>query len=159
MTEDVKACVDARVNFIGEYLTVPDELKDEVNSFIADITALGNSSGNAADFESKFVSSGLMDRFNSLIPRCPQKPREMTKEEKAQSKEIAKEMGFNAKDIAKQAGEDALESLSLEAERMARRHRREEMVEAGVYDDYTRASNVVDDTKRLFGFFKRKNKD
>ena len=84
MKDDVKACVNSRLDFINNYLDVTPEHKAECDQFINDITALGESCADYAEFESRFASEGLGDQFNSMVGRIPQKTHKMTKEEKAE---------------------------------------------------------------------------
>ena len=98
MTDEVKKCVDIRINFFDEYFTIPEDMQNEVQAFIADITLLGNSCNSATEFEQKFVSEGLSERFNAILPKCIQKPVKMTKEQKKQSRKIAKEILAENKD-------------------------------------------------------------
>ena len=65
MTDEVKKCVDIRINFFDEYFTIPEDMQNEVQAFIADITLLGNSCNSATEFEQKFVSEGLSERQRS----------------------------------------------------------------------------------------------
>lgn len=34
MIDEVKTCVNARVNYFGEYFSIPDQLRGDVDSFI-----------------------------------------------------------------------------------------------------------------------------
>ena len=92
MMDEVKKCVDSRTKFLDEYFTIPDDMQHEVQTFITDITLLGDACSSATEFEEKFVSEGLSDRFNGILPKCTPKPVKMTKEQKQQSRTITKEM-------------------------------------------------------------------
>ena len=92
MNDYIKQCVNSRVDFFDKYYTVPSELKPEVEAFINEINQLGDAATDAVDFENKFASSGLSERFNSLLTRCIPKAYNMTNEEKQHSKETAKEI-------------------------------------------------------------------
>ena len=157
MTDEVKVCVEARTGFFGKYMTVPAALQPELDSFLARITALGEDSANAAEFESRFQSTGLSDTFNSLVSRCTPQAHQMTQEEKAYARQTAKEIFREDKGrILKEAGEDILESVQLKAESDLMAARRREMADAGVLDDYTRATNYVEDAGILARFLKGK---
>jgi len=67
-------------------------MQNEVQAFIDDMTLLGNGCSSSTEFEEKFVSEGLSDRFNAILPKCTQKPVKMTKEQKKQSRKITKEI-------------------------------------------------------------------
>jgi len=160
MTEDVLACVNSRTDLFGKYMTVPSELQPELDSFVARITALGEASANATEFEQHFQSSGLSDVFNGLVSRCTPQAYQMTEEDKAYSKQVSREIFREDKDrILKEAGQDLLESVEMKADSDLRSQRIRAMSEAGVLDDYTKVSNVVEDVgilARLFG--KKKSK-
>ncbi len=89
MNDYIKQCVNSRVDFFNKYYTVPAELKPEVEAFINEINKLGDAATDAVDFENKFASSELSERFNSLLTRCIPKAYNMTNEEKQHSKETA----------------------------------------------------------------------
>ena len=84
----------------------------------------------------------------------------MTEEDKAYSKQVSREIFREDKDrILKEAGQDLLESVEMKAESDLHSQRIRAMSEAGVLDDYTKVSNVVEDVgilARLFG--KKKGK-
>ena len=164
MRDDVKACVSARVDFFGQYYDVPQGVVDEVSAFISETQALGENCADAQEFESKFVSTGLSDRFNAILPKCTPKAVAMTQEQKEYSNQVRREMWNEQKgQIAKDAVKDVAESVAMRAESDAMQARRRAMSEAGVLDEYTRASNAVDDTGYAAGFlskfFKKKKKD
>ena len=155
MTEEVRVCVEARTGFFGTYMTVPPALQPELDSFLVKINALGEASANAAEFEQKFQSSGLSDLFNSLVTRCTPQAYQMTQEDKAYSRQVAKEIFREDKDrILKEAGQDLLESVELKAESDLNTIRTRQMSEAGVLDEYTKASNLADDVGIIARFFK-----
>lgn len=157
MREDVKTCLEARTTFFGKYLAVPPALQPEVDSFLTRVTTLGESCADAADFEQRFTATGLSDTFNSLITRCTPQAYTMTREDKAHSRQVAREIFREDKDrILKEAGEDLLESVQMKAESDLNAARIEQMAEAGVLDDYTRATNIVEDVGILGRFFKKK---
>lgn len=155
MTAEVKACVDSRVNFIREYLTVTSDTQNEFDRFIADISTLGERCSSCAEFEEKFISEGLNDRFNALVLKSPAKAHKMTKEEKQFEKETFKQMmSENKRQIVTDVAEDVTSSAMLYAEGEMLKHNREKMIQEGTFDDYTRTSNAVSDAKRLLGFIK-----
>lgn len=155
MNDYIKQCVNSRVDFFDKYYTVPAELKPEVEAFINEINQLGDAATDAVDFENKFASSELSERFNSLLTRCTPKPYQMTKQEHAAAKQTAKELFKEDRSrIIKEAVDEVADYATVMAgeERIALR--RKAMIEAGVYDDYTRASNLLDATKETGGLFK-----
>lgn len=146
MNSDVQVCAEARTNFFKQYCTVPNDLKGEVEEFCRDVSALAENSVDAAAFEAEFVNCGLSDRFNSLVTRCPPKPYEMTAEDKAHVREVKKQMWNESKgQILRDAAEDVADSVMMKVESEVTQQRRKAMIEDGVYDDYTRASNVAED--------------
>lgn len=165
MNEYVKVSVNSRVDFFNKYYTVPQGLIPEVQGFIAQINALGEGCADCTEFEAKFVSSGLSDKFNSLLTRCTPKPYQMTTEEKQFAKDTAKQMfKENRSEIIKHEINEVADHIMVEAEEELIAKRRQVMIENDVYDDYTRASNYIDlatDTTSFLGglFKKKKNKN
>lgn len=159
MTDEIKKCVDIRINFFNEYFTVPEDMQNEVQAFIDDMTLLGNGCSSSTEFEEKFVSEGLSDRFNAILPKCTQKPVKMTKEQKKQSRKITKEILTENKD------ELIDDTLTYVANRgmndlrdKAIANNRKKMIEAGTMADYTITKNYIEDGTRLARFLKNKFK-
>lgn len=73
MVDEVKTCVDAKINFFEEYFSVPDDLKSEMDMFIKDTQALGEQCSSASEFEQQFSTSELLNRFNTLVSKCTPK--------------------------------------------------------------------------------------
>ena len=163
MQQDVLICVNARLDFFKTYYSVPAAMQAEVDGFIAELTALGECSADAAAFEAAFVSSGLSDRFNALLPRLSPVAQTMTQEQKAYSKEVMQEMGMLDKgQILKDVAADVADTVMVEANEEMISQRRKAMIETGVFDEYTKASNLADDVgiagKFLKGLFGKKKK-
>lgn len=153
MLEEVKTCVSARTEFFGKYMTVPAQLQPELDSFLSKIADLGERSASAAEFEQNFQATGLSDTFNSLVSRCTPQAYQMTEADKAYAKQTAKEIFREDKDrILKEAGKDVLESVALKAESDINTARIRQMSEAGVLDEYTKASNAVEDVGTIGRF-------
>ena len=160
MKDDVKACVNSRLDFINNYLDVTPEHKAECDQFINDITALGESCADYAEFESRFASEGLGNQFNSMVGRIPQKTHKMTKEEKDFSKATMKQiLNENKGQIASDIAQEAAETATLHAKDELIAENRKRMIKEGVFDEYARASNVASDIENIFGFFKKRKKD
>ena len=131
----------------------------EVNTFIEDVTTLGNSCNSAAEFEEKFVSTGLSDRFNAILPKCTPKSTKMTKEQKQQSRKIAKEIFMeNKNEIIKDEVTYIAGRALNEVKDEAIAKNRERMIENDTYADYTIRKNYIEDGGRLVGFLKNKFK-
>lgn len=163
MQEDVKTCVSARVDFFGLYYDVPQNVQPEVDAFIGEVQALGEQCANATQFEAEFVSTGLSGKFNAILPQCTPKAVAMTQEQKEYSRQVKKELWEEQKgQIAKDVLVDVTESVAMRAESDAMQARRRSMADAGVLDEYTRATNAVEDLGRgakfLGGLFGRKKK-
>ncbi len=157
MLDEVRVCVEARTGFFGKYMVVPPALQPEVDTFLAQITGLGEEATGAAEFEQRFTAIGLADTFNSLVTRCTPQAHQMTAEEKAYARQTATEIFREDKDrILKEAGEDILESVQMKAESDLIAARRKEMAARGVLDDYTRATNYVEDAGIVARFLKGK---
>ena len=140
-------------------MAVPPPLQPELMAFIEKINDLGESCSNAAEFEIQFQTSGLMDVFNGLVTRCSPQAYQMTAEDKAKSRQVAKEIFREDKDrILKEAGKDLLESVEMKIESDVRAQRIHQMSEAGVLDDYTRATNMLEDVGILARLLRKKKK-
>lgn len=160
MRDDVKACVDARVNFFAQYYTVPSCVQSEVDIFISEVSALGERSSDATAFESEFVSSGLSDRFNSILTRCTPKAVPVSADYQAYTAQVQQEFkDERKKQFADTFINDVSESVVMRVESDAVSARNRQMAEAGVLDEYTKVSNAIDDSKSLLGkLFGRKKK-
>ena len=161
MTDEVRTCVSARTDFFGKYMQVPPALQPELDSFLERINALGEQSANAGEFEQKFQQSGLSDLFNSLVTRCTPQAYQMTAEDQAYSRQVAKEIFREDKGrILKEEAEYLQDSLQLRVESDINTARIRKMSEAGVLDEHTKASNLVDDVGIIARFFngRKKNK-
>lgn len=161
MNDGVQQCVATRAGFFGQYCEVPAALQPEVDAFLLALNQLGEASADVASFEAAFAADGLSDTFNSLVSRCTPKAYQMTEQDKAYSKQVARELYEEDKErIHKELLEDITESVYMKAESEANSQRIRAMSEAGVLDDYTRASNAVDNLGRAAGFlgglFKKK---
>ena len=157
MNEVVKSCVDAKINFFDEYFNVPAEIQTEVDAFKRELVVLGEGCSDAAAFEEKYVSTGLSDRFTSIVPKCIPKSRKMTKEEKKQSLKIAKDILVeNKEEIAADLADTVAFEVRVATKTEAAKRRREEMIADGTFGEYTRASNMVRDAGHLLGFLKDK---
>lgn len=155
MQQDVLVCVNARLDFFEKYYTVPDGMRAEVDSFIAQVNALGERSADAGAFEAEFASSGLSAQFNAMLPKLTPVAQKMTAEQKAYSKQVRTEvLGQTPEQLAKDIVNDVADTIMVEAEEELIARRRREMTEAGVFDDYTRATNLVEDVGIVGKFFK-----
>ena len=144
MLDEVKTCIDAKINFFEEYFTAPDGLKAELDMFVQDTTVLGEHCGSAAEFESEFAATGLSERFNGLIPKCTPKARKMTKEEKQKSRETAKEILLeNKEELAKDALADTASRLlhNVQDKRIQESH--EQMLADGTHAEHTIRKNNI----------------
>ena len=156
MNDYIKQCVNSRVDFFNKYYTVPAELKPEVEAFINEINQLGDAATDAVEFENKFVSSGLSERFNNLLTRCIPKAYNMTAEEKQHSKETAKEIFKEDRSrIIKEAAAEVVDHAAVMATEELIAKRRELMIEKDVFDEYTKVTNVIDYTTDGVKFFKK----
>ena len=144
MVDEVKTCVDAKINFFEEYFSVPDDLKSEMDMFIKDTQALGEQCGSASEFEQQFSTSELLNRFNTLVSKCTPKAKKMTKEEKKQSVKIAKDILYeNRVEIAKDTLKDTANRIINDKRDEMLTKNREKMIEEGTYADYTIRRNKI----------------
>ena len=160
MNEYVQLSVNSRLDFFEKYYTVPNDVLSGVEQLKKDIIALGESCNDSTEFETKFVSTGLSDNFNNLLTCCTPKAYQMTSNEKQYAKEVAKEIVVEGgkKQIAKDIINDVADRVAVEVNEDLTAAKRKVMIEAGVFDEYTKVSNAVDDGGRLFGFFKKRFK-
>ena len=144
MVDEVKTCVDAKINFFEEYFSVPDDLKSEMDMFIKDTQALGEQCSSASEFEQQFSASELLNRFNTLVSKCTPKAKKMTKEEKKQSVKIAKDILYeNRAEIAKDTLKDTANRIINDKRDDMLTKNRERMIEEGTYADYTIRRNKI----------------
>lgn len=144
MVDEVKSCVDAKINFFEDYFSVPDDLKSEMDMFIKDTQALGEQCSSASEFEQQFSTSELLNRFNTLVSKCTPKAKKMTKEEKKQSVKIAKDILYeNRAEIAKDALKDTANRIINDKRDEMLTKNREKMIEEGTYADYTIRRNKI----------------
>lgn len=159
MIDEVKTCVNARVNYFEEYFSVPDQMKEDIDSFIQDMETLGNCCGSVAEFEQTFVSSGLSDRFYALIAKCTPRARKMTKEEKQHSMSVAQDILYEQRsELAKNAATEIVGGFISKKrdERIEESHR--QMIEDGTHVAFTIRRNRIQDAERLLDFLGRKIK-
>lgn len=144
MLNEVKNCVDAKINFFEDYFSVPDDLKSEMDMFIKDTQALGEKCSSASEFEQQFSTSELLNRFNTLVSKCTPKSKKMTKEEKKQSVKIAKDILYeNRAEIAKDTLKDTANRIINDKRDDMLTKNRERMIEEGTYADYTIRRNKI----------------
>lgn len=152
MVDEVKTCVDAKINFFEEYFSVPDDLKSEMDMFIKDTQALGEQCSSASEFEQQFSTSELLNRFNTLVSKCTPKAKKMTKEEKKQSVKIAKDILYeNRSEIAKDALKDTANRIINDKRDEMLTKNREKMIEEGTYADYTIRRNKINSIGDFLG--------
>lgn len=145
MIEEVKICVDEKIKFFDNYFSVPDDLQADLNLFINDTINLGERCSSASEFEQQFSTSGLLDRFNTLISKCIPKAKKMTKEEKKQSIKITKDILYeNREELAKDALKDTTNRIINDKRDEMLDENRKRMIEEGTYADYTIMKNNME---------------
>lgn len=160
MVDEVKKCVDAKINFFEEFFSVPNDLKSEMEMFIKDTQDLGEKCSSASEFEEQFSTSELLNRFNTLASKCTPKAKKMTKEEKKQSVKIAKEiLNENKEEFAKDALRETTNRIINDKRDEMLAKSRERMLEDGTFDNYTIMRNRIhgiNDIVRFIGNIFRK---
>lgn len=157
MKDDVKKCIEMRTDFFEKYYTVPENMCSEVNGFIAEITTLGENCENAMEFEEKFSSKGLSEKFNSILSKSIPCPPKMTKAEKQHAKQVAKEMFKDNKgQILRDFATDIVDSIAVKAESDLIANNRKSMIEDGTFDEYTRTKNRLEDVENIGSFLFKK---
>lgn len=151
MKDDIKPCVDVRLNMFRDYLEVPESVAEEYRNFEAKMLSVAEESSSATEFESHFQAEGLQDEFNSIVTKCTPKAVKMTAQQEEDSRNMAKEMVFGtsdnagaAKGLAKMVIKDAADIATTELHQEVLAQNRKRMIEEGTFDDYTRASNTLD---------------
>ena len=156
MDNTILQCIQIRKDFFEKYYTVPSNVQPEVDEFFNLLDILGEASNDAQDFEAKFAENGYQERLNALLVRCTPKAYKMSAEDMAEAKKTAKELFREDRSrIIKEAVEDVVDNVTVMAEEEAIAQSRKAMIEAGVFDDYTRATNAVDIAKDAGGLFKK----
>ena len=155
MVDEVKTCVDAKINFFEDYFSVPDDLKSEMDIFIKDTQALGEQCISASEFEQQFSASELLNRFNTLVSKCTPKAKKMTKEEKIQSMKITKDILYENRDeLAKDALKEASNRIINDKRDEMIEKNRKRMIEKGTYAEYTirrnKINSIADFLEKIF---------
>lgn len=167
MKDDVRICVDAKINVFNEYFAVPETVGPDLDRLFEKIEALGEDCSNAMDFEERFLKE-LQQEYNMMFMQLTPKARPMTEAEKTESNRLSMELQYGTDDPAearkiraKDALKDAVEIAQSEAEQEMISMRRKAMIESGTFDDYTRMTNIAEDAKiagKLLGGLFRKKK-
>lgn len=167
MKDDVRTCVDAKINVFKEYFDVPETARPKLNELLGKIEALGDNCSDAMEFEGRFLQE-LQQEYNSMFMQVTPKARPMTEEEKAESERLSMELQYGTDDTvearkmkAKAALKEAADMAQTEAEQEMISMRRKAMIESGTFDDYTRMTNAAEDAKiagKLLGGLFRKKK-
>ena len=153
MVDEVKKCVDAKINFFEEFFSVPNDLQSEMEMFIKDTQDLGEKCSSASEFEEQFSTSELLNRFNTLVSKCTPKVKKMTKEEKKQSVKIAKEiLNENKEELAKDALRETTNRIINDKRDEMLAKSRERMLEDGTFDDYTIMRNRIHGINDIVSF-------
>lgn len=166
MDGGVRACVDAKRDVFRQYFDVPEEVQVELDAFGQRVYAMGEQASDAMDFEAKFAAQ-FQEEYNAFFLKCTPRAVPMTAEQLAESKRLENEMMYGTNDPAKikrkklaQAAKDVAEMATTELEQEAIAMRRRAMIEAGTFDDYTRATNKIEDAKiigkAIGGLFRKK---
>lgn len=160
MNEYVKMSVQSRADFFEKHYTVPAEVQPDVDAFLAQLNQLGEQCADAAAFEAQFAA-GLSETFNNLLLRCTPNAYQMSAEESARVEETKAQMFEEDREAIEQKIVDDIEDhIKVEAKEELFAASRKAMIGAGVFDEYSRVSNAVDDASRLGGFlgglFKKK---
>jgi len=156
MKEDVKVCVDSRINFFYEYFDIPESLKFEIEVLFDDVNILAEKCKTVNDFEERFISDGLSVRFNDCLSKCTPKQKTITKAEKKSSVRIAKEIILNDKEnIAKDVLKDVTNRMFNDTKDEMITESRERMIEEGTLADHTIKKNFI---RSVGSLLKRKHK-
>ena len=150
----VQNSIQTRADFFEKYYTVPPQVQPEVDAFLQQMYALGETCANAMEFEQKFAAGGLSQWFNGLLVRCTPKPYQMTQQEQAYAKDVRREMR-KEENIGKKILDDVVDDITFRAEEEMVQQRRKQMIEDGTMDDYTRATNYMEDAQAGLGFLGR----
>lgn len=159
MYDDVKKCVDARLDYLNLCLVSPPEIKPEIDAFSKDVTKLGEACPDAEEFERRFAAEGLFERFSSLVCKCTQNGTGMNVSDIKRSAKITGGiLGNNRKQIVKDIVDDACMYARVEAIDRATTESREQMIEDGTLADYTIKRNMIEDGLGIIGSLARRFK-
>lgn len=155
MDNAIAQCIRTRADFFEQYYIVPEAVRPELEAFFRQLEQLGEVSVDAVDFEARFAAAGLQEQMNQLLVHCTPKPYQMSRQDKQTVQETKKQLFREDRSrILKEAAQDALDHASVAAEEELIARRREMMIDAGVFDEHTRASNAVDMAKEVGGMLK-----
>ena len=176
MTDEVRAYIKAKTDFIDMYYDIPEGVAAEAERYFSDLYALGEQFETVQEFETAFTNCGFYDRQYKLLERLTPKNRKLTKEEKEAAKQFKKDF-YNSEEgrrfvedteqsnknfikasvfsAAEFEAHDAIREIAKEKIAKAREQGR---WEAKVTDDYARRSNLTNGHDIMDEFFDKKKK-
>lgn len=150
MTEEVRVCVDAKLDSLVTYLEIPANVQPEFDDFCRRLAVFAEGFTGAQEFEAAFAQNELNTQFLSFYTKCTVKSTPMTKEQKkAALKTWGQMLEENSGDLAKEALTDIADTALLHAKSDMMTKNRERMIEEGTFDEYTRRSNRAEDAGNL----------
>lgn len=162
MKEDVNRYIDMKLNVLYDYFTVPESAQAEVDAVTAQIYELGGECADAAEFDARFNSSPLNQRYNMLFMKCTPKPRrKMTKEQKQYSRETFKEIlkednGGILKDAVTDRADLAASFIADDAASHVISELQSRPASEKVMRETWQAANTIENFTHFFKFIKNK---
>ena len=102
MTEEVRAYMHTKTDFLYENYEVSGPGLQAVKRFEQEIEAIAERSATPQDFETAYANGGYYQKFNDLIMKLPVRNRKLTKEEKQAARALVKENKEELKQFAKE---------------------------------------------------------
>ena len=155
MLDDVKRCINMRVNHINEYFQIPEDMEQEVSQIFEQLNDLGEQCKDAVEFEGRFANEGYMERYNSLFMKLKPKAVKSKKEILKDASQNYKEM-YTSKEGLESLAEDAVERVAVKVSTEKDKAIREKLIDMDLADDVTRARNASELVKDAFKFFKKR---
>lgn len=153
MNKEVEASIKGRKDAFFNFYDITDaDLKKKIEDYFKEVEEFGKGCSGSADFEAKFASSELnqkyVDLFTEVGTKCKPKNVELPETEEVSAKDLAKEeLDYEMKEAVDSAG------------RAVRRKANEKMLSEArstpILGDIMEAKQHYD----LFSRFKKKNKD
>ena len=139
MDKYVKMCIDSREKTFYDYYEVNDKnIKKEIDEFIKDMNTLGNSVSDSTEFETKFASSELSNRYMNLLTKVSTN---------CKMKDAVDEEDNDKNEVLEDSKRFAKRMVSMEANRQMRR--------IPIVGDVMRAKQHVDLFSKIKGKIKK----
>lgn len=152
MDEYVKGCIDTRRESLENYFLIPADRQDEVDAVFAEMEQIGETCGDAAEFEQKLTTSPVNQKYMDLFQTLKPDPKAVA----GAMKDSVKQRYSDKKNIAKDAAEFVAYEVKQEVIMPMRREayqERQEFLRENVpgYMEARQAKDMAGMLKGLFG--------